>query len=97
MSPEAAEKLRQILEEPEEELKPFKIFTKNWPIFLLWLRVDHLWNYGAMGGVISLNWPAVYAKIQLLVQYANLELSIEMVEGIEIIERAALKILNQKD
>jgi hypothetical protein len=62
----------------------------------LWLRISNLWLYGPMGGIISLNWPAVLAKFQLLEKFQE-SITLEQFEGIELMEREALSVLNDKN
>lgn len=95
MSSESATKLQKILES-EFEVKPFKILEENWSIVSFFFRISHLWKFGAMGGVISLDWTNIYAKANLLERVQQLELTPELIEGIEIIEHSALKELNRE-
>jgi hypothetical protein len=71
------------------------VLKENWEILELWLRISNLFLYGPFGGVISLNWPAVLAKIQLLEKARGKSISLEMFEGIELMEQEALLILNE--
>lgn len=55
-----------------------------------------MWIYGPMGGVFSLNWPAVQAKIALIESHSPTRYSLEVIEGIELMEEVALVELNKK-
>jgi hypothetical protein len=74
----------------------FAVDPDNWNTVNLWLKVSHLWEIGPMGGFISLNWTSVLAKIQLQEKYEHLEITPEMLRGLEVMEHEALKVLNKK-
>lgn len=80
------------------------ILQKNWETFLFWQRISSNWLYGAMGGIIGLDWHVIHAKISLYHQYPKKQLkerygfgrvSLMMLEGIETMEREARRILNE--
>lgn len=91
------ESARRIKAQIAEEEKDFVILPENWETIKLWMRIRHLWNYGAMGGVFCLNWPAVKAKIELIESRSEMRFSLDVIEGIEIMEETALVELNRRD
>jgi hypothetical protein len=80
------------------------ILPKNWETFLFWQRISSHWLYGAMGGIIGLDWHVLYAKIKLYHEYPKSQLkerygfervNLMMLEGIEVMEREARRVLNE--
>jgi hypothetical protein len=81
------------------------ILPNNIQTYLLFMTVSNNWIYGMMGGVISLDWQTVMAKISLYHSYPEEELyelygirriSLIMIKGLEIIEDAAREALNAR-
>jgi hypothetical protein len=81
------------------------ILPKNWETFLFWQRISSHWLYGAMGGIIGIDWSTVYAKIniyklspekELRERYGFGHVTLLMLEGIEAMEREARRVLNEK-
>lgn len=81
----------------EQKADTFYLLHNNKASIDFWFQIAHLWQFGAMGGVISLNWNAVSAKITLYQQCNMITLTPELLEKIEIIEMAALPFLNKND
>jgi hypothetical protein len=92
---EALEEALLDNEESEEEVEEaaFEVHPENWATVMLWTRICGLWNYAPMGGIVSLNWPAVLAKFQAMERYEELKIDAEMFRGIELMENTVLSVL----
>jgi len=76
----------------KEKPKDFIVWEENWEIVMMFLRLQTQWNV-SMSGVIGL-------KYEVLEWFCRLYLVDDaraMLEGIQTMERAALKVLNEKD
>lgn len=51
------------------------------------------WRYGAMGGAIGLDYPGVKVVLELTVKRREWR---EVFEGLQVMERAALAVMNEK-
>lgn len=103
VDPETAAKL---VEQLKREATPDEcyILPKNWETFLFWQRIASHWLYGAMGGILGLDWGTVYAKVnlyhlsppeELKERYGFERVTLMMIEGIETMEREARRVLNE--
>lgn len=86
---------------PEEllaasEETDFLVHPDNGPVIRWWQRISHLWNVGPMGGFIGLDWPRINARVQMIEQRGGEVLTLETLEGLELMERAALPLLNER-
>jgi hypothetical protein len=81
------------------------ILPNNIQTYLLFMMVSNNWIYGMMGGVISLDWQTIFAKISLYHSfpeedfyqlYGIRRVSLVMIKGLEIIENAAIEALNER-
>ena len=77
-------------EKPKE--KDFVVWEENWEIVMMFLRLQTQWNT-TMGGVVGLK----YEVLPWLCDLYLIEDKRAMLEGIQIMERVALKALNEKD
>ncbi len=66
----------------------------NWLSFKTWQAVCTQWIYGAMGGVVGLDYSCVKVVLQLTVSRKK---RAEVFADLQLMERTALPILNQKD
>ena len=76
----------------KEKENDFVVFEENWEIVMMFLRLQTQWNV-SMSGVIGL-------KYEVLEWFCRLYLVDDakaMLEGIQTMERTALKVLNEKD
>ena len=76
----------------KEKPKDFIVWEENWEIVMMFLRLQTQWNV-SMSGVIGL-------KYEVLEWFCRLYLVDDaraMLEGIQTMERIALKVLNEKD
>ena len=103
VDPETAAKL---IEQLKQEATPDEchILPKNWETFLFWQRISSHWLYGAMGGILGLDWGTVYAKVnlyhmsptdELKERYGFEKVTLMMIEGVEAMEREARRVLNE--
>lgn len=76
--------------------KDFVVLPQNWATVNLWVRLCHLWVFGVMGGLRSLDWSAVLAKVNLIETRSEERFSIETIEGIEVMEIAAINAINKR-
>lgn len=73
--------------EPEEN---FEVWDENWEIVLMFLRLQTQWNV-VMGGFTGLK----YEVLRWLCDLYSVEDPKAMLEGIQVMEAAALKELNK--
>lgn len=74
----------------EEARECFAVWEENWPTLKLFLRMRRQWRYGAMGGVIGLDWPGIESRLRLM----KTEMTAEMLDDLDAMEDAALEALN---
>ena len=77
-------------EKPKEE--DFEVWDENWEIVLMFLRLQTQWNV-AMGGVVGLK----YEVLPWLCNLYSIKDSRAMLEGLQIMERVALKAMKADD
>jgi hypothetical protein len=78
-----------VLPEPEEESKNFEVWDDNWDIVEMFLRMQTQWNT-TMGGYSGLK----YEVLRWLCDLYSIEDPKAMLEGVQIMEASALKVLN---
>ena len=77
-------------EKPKEE--QCEVFDSNWEIVMMFVRLQTQWTT-SMNGVIGLK----YEVLEWLCRIYLIEDQTSMLEGIQVMEAAALKILNKQD
>jgi hypothetical protein len=65
----------------------FPVEYDEWIVVKTFQRLINLMRYGAMGGIISLDWSAVTAKLKLLESIGEIEINLWLIEGLEIMEK----------
>lgn len=65
----------------------------NWLSFQTWQALSTQWIHGAMGGVMGLNYPGVKTVLDLTLKKKQ---HAEVFADIQLMERTALAILNEK-
>jgi hypothetical protein len=82
-------------EEDDEDEKgaDFLVDPDNWDAVMAFRRCGTLWNYGVMGGVIGLKYEAVESVLNLTQPKKRHN---EIFTAIQIMELAALEIMNSK-
>ena len=71
----------------------FYVDPNNWPAVVAFCQCSTQWRYGAMGGVIGLDYPGVKTVLDLTVKRQERG---AIFEAIQIMERAALVVLNER-
>ena len=77
-------------EKPKEQ--HCEIFESNWEIVMMFTRLQTQWNT-SMNGVIGLK----YEVLEWLCRLYLIKDKQSMLEGIQVMEAAALKLLNKQD
>ena len=76
----------------KEKPKDFVVWEENWEIVIMFTRLTTQWNV-SMSGVIGLK----YEVLELFCRLYLVDDAKAMLEGIQTMERTALKVLNEKD
>jgi hypothetical protein len=77
-----------VLPDPEPE-KDFEVWDENWDIVMMFMRMQTQWNV-VMGGFTGLK----YEVLRWLCDLYSVEDPKAMLEGIQVMEAAALEVLN---
>lgn len=81
------------------------VFDTNIDTFFFFQSISNYWQYGAMGGILSLDWPTIMAQVSRYDMYSEDELydfygfrkvTLRMIKGVQIIESVARNILNDR-
>lgn len=67
------------------------MFQENWETVIFFLRLSTQWRHGAMGGWIGLDYPAVESTMRML----RVKDKAGMLQQVQIMEKAALEVLNR--
>lgn len=86
------EMIEEAQENKEAETDLFPVHPENWPTVELFMQVQTQWRVGAMGGILGLD----YVAIDVFVKYLRLEVSPDTFAGLQVMERAAVPLLNKK-
>lgn len=70
----------------------FEVWPENWPTVVMFMRLQTQWT-PSMGGVLGLN----YQSVEFLFRIEGVENQREMLADLQIMEGAALQIMNTKD
>jgi hypothetical protein len=82
--------------EPEDyEHECIEVWPENVPALQMFQRIGTRWVVAGMGGVTGLRWEAIYPLMDRL----NLTPDAwdALLSDLEVMERAALEVLNRKD
>jgi hypothetical protein len=77
----------------DEAERDFYVFEENWQSVELFCQLSTQWRTGAMGGFLGLDYAAVDALFRLL----RVRDRPEQFSNLQIMERAALEVLNKRD
>ena len=66
---------------------------ENWQAVMLFCQCATQWKYGAMGGVMGLDYPGVKTVLDLTVEKSK---RAELFSALQVMERAAMVIMNEK-
>ena len=70
----------------------FEVWEENWDVVMMFLRLQTQWNV-TMGGYVGLQ----YGTLQWLCGLYSIKDTRTMLEGIQVMEAAALKRLNDHE
>jgi hypothetical protein len=78
---------------PAEETQPddFEVLEENWETVAMFLRMQTQWNV-AMGGFVGMR----YDVLHWLCDLYSVEDQRSMLEGLRVMEAAALQVLNER-
>jgi len=71
--------------------KDFEVWEENWEIVVMFLRMSTQWNT-SMSGLTGLNYPS----LECLCKLYSVKDPVAIFEGVQVMEGAALAILNSK-
>jgi hypothetical protein len=77
---------------PDQDPEVFAVWPDNWTAVELFCSLATQWRVGAMGGFLGLDYPAVESVMRI----RRLPERAELFGAVQIMERAALPLLNQK-
>ena len=69
-----------------------EVWPENWPVFEVFSRVGTQWNV-SMGGPTGLRYEAIYPLIDRMCEGEWLQ----MFDDLQVMERAALDLMREKD
>lgn len=79
---------------PEQDVETdFLVDEDNWQTVMLFCQCATQWRYGAFGGVIGMDYAGVNAVLDLTVKRRD---RADVFEGLQVMERAALAVMNEK-
>ena len=81
-----------VLPEPDSKNENFEVWDENWDIVMMFLRLQTQWNV-VMGGFTGLK----YEALRWMCDLYSVEDPKTMLEGIQIMEAAALQELNESN
>lgn len=87
----ASPEIVQAMQETSPTLD-FEVFEENWPVVSLFMRLQTQWHIG-MGGATGLNYQSVLALFTI----EGIENQREMLADLQVMEVAALQVMNTKD
>lgn len=78
---------------PDEERQPenFEVLEDNWEIVMMFMRMQTQWNV-TMGGFVGMR----YEVLRWLCDLYSVEDQRSMLEGLRVMEAAALQVLNER-
>lgn len=77
----------------EEESKDFVVWEENWDSVLMFMRMQTQWQVAGMGGYTGLR----YDVLEWLCRLYHVKDERQLLEDIQVMERAALSELNKSD
>lgn len=77
-------------EDEDDDDGKFGVWEENAEIVDVFLRLETQWRIGPMGNVLGLNYPSVESLLRLM----RVRQKTEVFNGLQIMERAALPLLN---
>jgi hypothetical protein len=77
----------------DDEEEAFPVYPENWDAVETFCRCGTQWIFGAMGGVIGLNYACVESVLRLTRPKSQHD---DLFTAIQVMEKAALKVMNSK-
>lgn len=71
----------------------FEVLEENWEAVAMFMRLQTQWIIGGMGAYIGLN----YQSVEFLFRIEGVKNERELLDDLQVMERAALPIINSKD
>lgn len=87
----AAAQVIQAVQEDSPTLD-FEVLDENWQVVSLFMRLQTQW-VASMGGMLGLN----YQSVEFLFKIDGIENQREMLADLQVMEVAALEVINAKD
>ena len=86
---------QQVVEAVQEAspTRDFEVLEENWQTVAMFMRLQTQWVVGGMGGFIGLN----YQSAQWLFTIEGIQNQRELLADLQVMEVAALQVLNAKD
>lgn len=93
---EAAEQVTNAAMEVTDDAinEDFRVPRDEWLVVKTFIRLVNLMRYGAMGGILSLDWSAVTPKLQIMEKTGEITIDTHLLDGIEIMERTFVSGMN---
>jgi hypothetical protein len=76
----------------QEEAKRFEVWPENWDTVQFFMRLGTQWRYNTAGHATGLNYPSVESMLRIL----KIKNKVEMMAGLQIMERAVLETLSRE-
>jgi hypothetical protein len=97
MGEEAAEQVTNAAMEVTDEAinEDFRVPRDEWIVVKTFIRLVNLMRYGAMGGILSLDWSAVTPKLQIIEKTGEITIDTHLLDGIEIMEKTFVHGMNE--
>jgi len=94
---EAAEQVTNAAMEVTDEAinEDFRVPRDEWIVVKTFIRLVNLMRYGAMGGILSLDWSAVTPKLQIIEKTGEITIDTHLLDGIEIMEKTFVHGMNE--
>lgn len=86
-----APEIAEVVQE-SSPTRNFEVLSENWPVVSLFMQLQTQWNVG-MGGATGLN----YQSVEFLFKIEGIENQREMLADLQVMEVAALQVMNTKD
>ena len=81
-----------MLSDEAHEDEAFEVWPENWRAFELFLACRTQWRFGPQGGVLGLD----YAGVAALFRMKRVKDQDTMLADLQVMEAAALEVLNEK-
>jgi hypothetical protein len=79
------------VEAEREALEQFDVLEENWEALRLWIDCQGFYRYGAMGGLLGLDWQQIHGYASL----SNLSAAADDWRRLRIIEGGFISVFNE--